>query len=279
MAASPQGVPSGRRAVITATPEARWPWPRETARSSWSRPCARSAAARRRCPQAYACRRGRGRCRGGRCAGGRRGSPRAPGGGGDQARERERVAEQLAQAGGRRAAARRGARAPRGWRRRGAATAGSASAGASGGRRRRIGERRQRRAAAEHEALGERVRGQPVGAVQAGAGALADRVEPGQRRAPVEVRWPPRPSCSARRARPGSRSRRGSIPTSPSAAAMFGKRATSTARMSSLTAGRAAALELRLDRERHLVARCQLVHEALAVLRRAAWRPRRARPR
>ena len=44
-----------------------------------------------------------------------------------------------------------------------------------------------RRRGAEDEALAERVRGEPVGAVQAGAGALADRVEPGQRGAAVEV--------------------------------------------------------------------------------------------
>ena len=41
-----------------------------------------------------------------------------------------------------------------------------------------LGERRARGAGAEHEALGERVGGQPVGAVQPGAGALADGVEP-----------------------------------------------------------------------------------------------------
>ena len=48
-------------------------------------------------------------------------------------------------------------------------------------------ERRARRARAEHEALAQRVGGQPVGPVQAGAGRLADRVEAGQRRAAVEV--------------------------------------------------------------------------------------------
>ena len=40
---------------------------------------------------------------------------------------------------------------------------------------------------AEHEALGERVRREPVGAVQTGARAFADRVQPGERRAPVEI--------------------------------------------------------------------------------------------
>ncbi len=45
---------------------------------------------------------------------------------------------------------------------------------------------------------------------------------------------------------------------------MFGKRATSTSRMSRLTALLAAASEFGLDRERHLVAGRQLVDEALA---------------
>ena len=42
-------------------------------------------------------------------------------------------------------------------------------------------------AAAEHEALRERVGGEPVGAVEAGAGGLADRVEAGHGGAAVEV--------------------------------------------------------------------------------------------
>ena len=45
----------------------------------------------------------------------------------------------------------------------------------------------QRRAAAEHEALGERVGGEPVRAVQPGARRLADGVEAGHARAAVEV--------------------------------------------------------------------------------------------
>ena len=43
-----------------------------------------------------------------------------------------------------------------------------------------LGEGVQNGAAGEDEALAERVGGEPVGAVQAGAGGLADRVQPGQ---------------------------------------------------------------------------------------------------
>jgi hypothetical protein len=49
------------------------------------------------------------------------------------------------------------------------------------------GQRRLRGAAAEHEALGERVGRETVRSVDPGAGALADRVEAGQRGAPVQV--------------------------------------------------------------------------------------------
>ena len=64
-----------------------------------------------------------------------------------------------------------------------------AARGAGGNRRPAggLGERRARRAGAEHEALGERVGGEPVGAVQAGAGALADRVQARERGPPVDV--------------------------------------------------------------------------------------------
>ena len=54
-------------------------------------------------------------------------------------------------------------------------------------RRRRLGERVRDGAAGEHEALAERVRREPVGAVQAGARGLADGVQPGQRRVRVQV--------------------------------------------------------------------------------------------
>ena len=46
---------------------------------------------------------------------------------------------------------------------------------------------------------------------------------------------------------------------------MFGKRPTSTARMSRLTAGSLVRSELGLDRERNLIAWGELVHEALAL--------------
>src|SRR5439155_9757576 len=48
-------------------------------------------------------------------------------------------------------------------------------------------ERRQCCALTEDEALEQRVRGEPVGAVDAGRGALAGGVKPRQRRAAVEV--------------------------------------------------------------------------------------------
>ena len=66
--------------------------------------------------------------------------------------------------------------------------AGSATRAAGGGSRRRLLlERGAGGAGAEDEALAERVGGEPVGAVQARAGALADGVEAGQRGAAVEV--------------------------------------------------------------------------------------------
>ena len=57
----------------------------------------------------------------------------------------------------------------------------------------------------------------------------------------------------------------GFSPTSASAATMFGKRSASTWRMSSQTASVAGALELGVDRQRHLVAGRELVDEALAL--------------
>jgi hypothetical protein len=80
---------------------------------------------------------------------------------------------------------------------------------------RRLLERGARGARAEHEALAERVGGEAVGAVQAGAGALADRVEAGQGRARRAGRSRSRPSCSGRPARPGrARARDRSRPAS-----------------------------------------------------------------
>src|SRR3954470_12016915 len=97
-------------------------------------------------------------------------------GGGDQPSERVGVAGELAQAGG---VAPQAGEAPerfaRGLRR-----------GRGGlrvwrevplGARLWLVARGQRRAAPEHEALRQRVGSEAVGAVQAGAGALADRVE------------------------------------------------------------------------------------------------------
>ena len=81
--------------------------------------------------------------------------------------------------------------------------AGSSSSGAAAGRRLGVGHRRERGAAPEHEALGERVRGQPVGAVQPGAGALAHRVAGRAATSARRGRWPRRPSCSGPRGPPG----------------------------------------------------------------------------
>ena len=119
---------------------------------------------------------------------------------------------------GRRAAraARRASRTRPAWRH--SALARLAAGAAAGRRRRRRRPAAGRRGSAsaaraarapKHEALAQRVRGQPVGAVQAGARALADRVEARARVArAVEVGRRRRPSRSARRARPGTSSRR-----------------------------------------------------------------------
>ena len=225
MAARPHGWPSRRRAVITETPDA------SEAIASWKSACGVVT------PTAPAARRPRRRSR--------RAGPPAPGSGsglvgalvgpaallareagrGDQPRERERVARPAREAPRRCAAARRGATAPR------------ASSGPGGvGQGRGVGRRRasvgrgsardrQGRPAAEHEAFRQRVRRQPVGAVQ----ARCTRTRPprtGRGATPARPgRWPRRPSCSARPAPPGTVSRAGSMPTSLSASAMLGNRA------------------------------------------------------
>ena len=199
---------------------------------------------------------------------------------GDQARERERVARPAFAALRRRAGGRRAATAPRGSparRHRGGAGGGRIGAGAAGSAG--SSSAASAGAAAEDEALGQRVRRQPVGAVQARAGALADGVEPGQRRAAVEVRPRFRPSCSAPRGRPAPRSRGGSRPASASAGSDVREAVRSIGPHVEPDGARAAAAQLGLDRQRDLVARRQLVDEPLARSRRAAARPRRARPR
>ena len=140
-------------------------------------------------------------------------SSRARHAGGDQPGERERVVDAAARA--RRRSRSRPACAPERRARR------------AGGRRardrlgRRAGRRRRRRLGAAAASAArrpntkhsrQRVRRQPVGAVQPGARALADRVQAGQRRARRRGRWPRRPSCSGRRARRARSSRRGSMP-------------------------------------------------------------------
>ena len=59
-------------------------------------------------------------------------------------------------------------------------------------------------AGAEHQALGQRVRAEPVGAVDADAGGLAGGVQAGERVSRRRCRCGRRPSCSARPGGPGS---------------------------------------------------------------------------
>ena len=184
------------------------------------------------------------------------------------------------------AARRRGARGPqrRGSARRRATALGRNSAVTVGspGRGRRcrrgagcggLGERGERGSAAEDEALEQRVRGEPVRAVDAGAGALAGGVEARHACAAVEVGDDRRPSCSARPARRGSARARGRSRARLERAIRVGKRSRSIA--PEVEKRRAA----RGDRPRDDVARRQLVGEALAAARREAARPRRAAPR
>ena len=74
---------------------------------------------------------------------------------------------------------------------RSAGVTGSSWAGSAGGGRRAgqpgLVQHRERRTTAEHEAFEQRVRGQPVRAVHAGAGALAGREQAVDAGAPVEV--------------------------------------------------------------------------------------------
>ena len=182
--------------------------------------------------------------------------------------------EQLRQPLRRPAGARRSATAPRASPRPAASADRAAVEPGRAGRGRRLGSGRERRAAAEHEALGERVRGQPVRPVQPGARRTrrprTGRAASSGRRG----RWPRRPSCSAPPGATGTRSRAGSMPTSASAAAMFGKRSTSHVRACRADRpARRVRSQLGLDGERDLVARRQLVHEALALARRSRCAP------
>ena len=173
------GDPAGRRPAPggdTATPTPGASSPRGTARRGLVHRSKRGSRSRHKRMHGRA----RGRCRGGRGAGGRRGSPRGQARGAIRRASGNGSSSSCAARGSR--WSRRGARARRASRR--AAGADGSSRAPAGGSGRPCG---QRGAAAEHEALGERVRRQPVGAVEAGARALADRVQPGQRRAPVEV--------------------------------------------------------------------------------------------
>ena len=77
---------------------------------------------------------------------------------------------------------------------------------------------------AEHHALEQRVRRQPVGAVHAGAGRLARGPQAGQRRGAVEVGDDAAAAVVGGRARPAASRVAGSRPTSASAAAIVGKR-------------------------------------------------------
>ena len=143
----------------------------------------------------------------------------------DQAGERERVVEQLAQPVGVAAepgvAPERGARGLAGGgtcglvvRRRPGRSGGSGSAAAASAARRP----NTKHSASEFDAS-------RLAPCRPGAGALAHRVEARQRTSARRGRWPRRPSCSGRPGPPGSGRGAGSMPTSSSAAAMLGKRA------------------------------------------------------
>ncbi len=143
----------------------------------------------------------------------------------------------------------RGLEAPVGLAR-GAVRRGPRSSAARGGAR------------AEHEALAERVRGEPVGAVEAGAGALADRVEARAASCARRGRSRCRPSRSGRRARPGPGRRWDRARRRASAAKTLGKRSGSTPRRSSRTwSVPSAAIRSRIA-ARHRVAGSELVGEA-----------------
>ena len=123
----------------------------------------------------------------------------------------------------------------------------------------------QRGAAAEHEALRERVRGEPVRAVQAGAGALADGVQAGHAaRAAVEVGHDPAHHVVAggrdrdalgRRVQPGLAQRLDDVREAPGVDVAHVE----------VDRGRAGLAQQVEDRPGDRVARRELVDEALAV--------------
>ena len=167
-------------------------------------------------------------------------------------------------------------RRARGLRRQAGLTGGGGGSGRRGGRR--LGGGRHRGAPAVDEALGERVGGQPVGSVQPAAGALAHRVEARQRGAPVEV------GGHAAHRVVGGRGHGHRL--AGRVDAHLGEHGGDVGKASEVDVPEvephrplAAARQLRLDREGHVIARRQLVHEALAGRRRAASPPRRAPPR
>ena len=210
--------------------------------------------------------------------GARRGSPRAAARGGDQARERMRVVAQRVagpaasriEAG---VAPQRLAGLAR-WAARAPAPAGGSPARSPRGSASAASAAR----APEHEALAQRVGGEAVGAVQAGAGALADRVEAGDASARRRGRRRRRPSCSARPGATGTSSVAGSRPASRSAPTTLGKSAGSTARMSRSTLGRPLSAIFARSRARpRRAARAR--RRSARRRRRAAWRPRRGSPR
>ena len=144
--------------------------------------------------------------------------------------------------------------------------------------RRRLVEPGRGGAAAEHEALAERVRGEPVGAVEAGAGALADRVEARDGGAAVEVGGDAAHhvvaagetgTSSRHRVEAGLAERVDDVGEAPGVDVAHVE----------VDVGLAGRVHRRADGAGDCVAGRELVDEALAGRRRAGWRPRRGRPR
>ena len=118
-------------------------------------------------------------------------------------------------------------------------------------------------AGAEHEAFAERVRGQPVGAVQARAGALADREQARQRRAPVEVGRDPAHHV-VRRRRDRDQLALGVDSGPPQRADDVREQRRVDVAHVEPDGSRAGPVDRPLDRARDLVARRELVDEPLA---------------